>query len=74
MTSKMIAPALFQPFTSGAALVGALLAATAHAVETVRLWRQHAVDAHCIAQMDDHLRRDAGLPPASPRPPRFPMI
>jgi uncharacterized protein YjiS (DUF1127 family) len=74
MTNRMTAPTLFQPFTYGAALVGALLSTVADAVATVRLWRRHAADARCIAQMDDHLRRDAGLSPAPARPPRFPMV
>lgn len=73
MNSQMT-PALTRPSANGAALIEMLMAAARQTQETIRAWRQRSAEAQALAQMDDHVRKDVGLPPAPPQPPRFPMI
>lgn len=73
MTHEMT-PALTRPSANGAALLEMLAHAAKRTREAIRAWQQRSAEAQALAQMDDHIRRDLGLPPAAPRPPRFPMI
>lgn len=73
MTSRMTA-ALSRPSASGAALMEMLMDSARRTQETIRAWRQRSAEAQALAQMDDHIRQDPGLPAGPSRPPRFPMI
>ncbi len=67
-------PALTRPSANGAALMEMLMSAAKRTQEVLRAWQQRSAEAQALAQMDDHIRQDLGLPPGPPRPPRFPMI
>lgn len=43
------------------------------ALAAIRAWQVRAWEAQAIAAMDDHIRRDLGLP-AAPQRVRFPVV
>lgn len=70
MTASKATELHFQPHETG--LLGRVLTAPAYLWSSLVAWNERSAEAHAVATMEDHLRRDLGMPPLPPqaRPPR----